>query len=112
MKFVADVVTQRVVNVLESIQIQKHHRNLRVIAMSVRNRLAESILQQHTVRKISEDIVLRQMLHLPYYLAGHAYVMKNNHASGYPTGPVVDWGGRIFNRRFKPVPSNENTVRC
>jgi hypothetical protein len=49
---------QRIVDILEAIQIDELHCNFGIITRGCHNRVADSILQQHPVRQIGEDIVL------------------------------------------------------
>src|SRR5580704_15391304 len=102
--------TQRVIDVLESVQIYILHRDPRTITIGCHNRLCNSISQQGSVRQIRENIVLGQMGHLHSHRPWREYVVENDYGSGHQPISIMDGGSRNFDGRFRPVASNEHTV--
>src|SRR5229473_612279 len=63
-KLVADGMSQRIVDVFETIQIQKDHGNRVVLAVSQGNGLRDSVVEQHAIGEIGDKIVLSGVGHL------------------------------------------------
>ena len=59
--FITDRVTQRVVDVFEAVQVEKHHHYLPAFTARLCQRLCETILQQSTVWQAGQCIVQRQV---------------------------------------------------
>ena len=55
---------QRVVDVLESVQVHEHHRKLLAFAACQRNRLGKPVVQQNAIGQTGENIVMGQMIQL------------------------------------------------
>ena len=60
-QLVADAVPQRVVDVLEPIEIEEQQRGERAVALGARQRQLEAIAEQKPVREPGEDVVGRLM---------------------------------------------------
>ena len=58
---IADVVTKGIVDCFEAVEIHKHQRKLRALAVGLVDRLLETILQQDAVRQSRQVIVQRQL---------------------------------------------------
>src|SRR5258708_8959863 len=54
--------------------------------------------------------MLGRMGHLPGRRPGHRHVAHNSHGSGYFSLMVVNWRDRMFNRNFKAITPDEDTV--
>jgi hypothetical protein len=75
------------------------------------NRLRDAVVEQQAIRKIRHHIVLRRVRHLHGHGARCAHIVEDNHCSDDPAGPVVDRRGRIFNRGFESVASDQDAIK-
>ncbi len=60
-KLVAGRVSERIVDVLEAVDVEEEDRDLGAVALRERDRLADAIVEQQPVRQAGEDIVLGRM---------------------------------------------------
>ena len=102
--------SQRIVDVFETIQIQKDHGNRSVLAASQGNRLSDPVVEQQAIGQIRDNIVLRGVRHLDRHGPCRAHIMENNHRSDDAACPVVDRRGGIFNGGFKSVAADEDAI--
>ena len=110
-KLVADRMSQRIVDVLETVQIQKQHRDLFRMTLRQGDRLADSVVQEHPIGQPGQKIVLGRMRHLQRHRAGGAHIAKNDYRpSGLPFA-IVNRGDGVFDRNFDPIPPDQNAVR-
>jgi hypothetical protein len=58
---VADVVPERVVHVLEAVQVEEEHRHAQAVAVRVGDGLLEAVLQQRAIGQARERVVLREV---------------------------------------------------
>jgi hypothetical protein len=56
--------SKRVVDMFELIQIHEHHRQLPALTTRQLYCLAKPVLQQYSIRQVSEHIVMSQMIHI------------------------------------------------
>ena len=64
-QLIARGVSQRIVDELEAVEIANHHRERAPVAIGVRHRLRQAIVQEHAIRQARERIVSREMAQLP-----------------------------------------------
>ena len=69
---IADVVTKGIVDRFEAVEIHKHQRKLRALAVGLVDCLLEAILQQDAVRQSRQVIVQRQLRQLAVGLCQRA----------------------------------------
>ena len=110
-EFVADRVSERIVDVFEAIQIQKQHGVMLAVATGQGNCVLHAVAQQRPVRQIGEKIMPGQMRHPFPGLARGAYIVEHDYRARDVTCAVVDRGSRIFDDGFKTVAAQENAVR-
>ena len=102
---------QRIIDVFETIQIQKDHGNRSVLATSQGNRLSDPVVEQQAIGQICDSIVVRGVRHFKRHGPRCAHVVKNDHSSDHAACPVMDRRGGIFNGGFKSVAADENAIR-
>src|SRR5258706_3095905 len=102
--------SERIVDVLETIQIQKDHGNRSVLTAPQGNRLSDPVVEQEAIGQIRDQSVLRGVRHLDGHRPRRTYIMENNHRSDDAPRPIVDRSGGIFNGGLKSVPANEDTI--
>jgi hypothetical protein len=56
------IVAERIINVLEAVKIQKHDRDLLIIAAGTQLRLLQSVPQQYPVWQACQVIIIGQLL--------------------------------------------------
>ena len=110
-KFVADRMSQGIVDVFEAIQIQKQHRDFFRVTRRQGDRLADPVVQEHSIGQAGQKVVLGRMGHLQRHRPGRAHVAENDDRSGSLPFTVVDGGDGVFDRNFKSVAPDEDTVR-
>ena len=57
-------VPKRIVDVLESIAIEKEHRNATAVAARQRNRARQAIIQQQSIGQVRQSVMLGEVEHL------------------------------------------------
>ena len=62
---ITDIVAERIVDILEVVQIDKHQHQLFLIALRPVQRMAQAVEQQGTVGQAGQFIMQRQILHPP-----------------------------------------------
>src|ERR1700735_1409580 len=102
---------ERVIGVFEIVQIQKKHGNRSVLAAGQRNRLADPIVEQEAIRQTGNSVVLSVVGHFKRHRASRAHIVKNDNSSNDTAFPVGYRRGGSFNRAFKSVAPNKNTIR-
>ena len=60
-QFVADLVTERVVDDLETVEVEKHHRDAALAARRLRQRMLQAVVEQRAVGQSGQYIVVRQV---------------------------------------------------
>ena len=60
-QLVADGMAPGIVDFFKVVEIHKHYRQLFVISSGKRNGLVDAVVEQQTIGKVGQDIVLRQM---------------------------------------------------
>jgi hypothetical protein len=100
--------SQGVVDVFESIQIQEQHRNLLIGALGHDDRLANSIVQQHSIGQPGQKIVLSRMNDLQRHGAGSTHVSKHDdRADGLPFAVMDRSDGPLYGKRFAVTPNQD-----
>src|ERR1700719_2526754 len=102
--------TQRVVDLFESVQINAQHCDVSPMPTRYHNGLAQSIFEERSVGQIRENIVLCQMGHLQSHCRSLGYAAENDNRPGQHPLTIMDRGGGILDGTFLPVAPNENTV--
>src|SRR6202011_5012189 len=95
-QFVANRVAQGIVDIFETVQIEKQNCDLVDAARRQCDRLANPVVQQHSIGQVGQKIVFRQVGHLLRHRAGSAHVTENNDGSGGLPFTVVDGSDTIF----------------
>ena len=102
-QLVADRMAERIVDVLEAIQIEEQHRDLLAVARRQGDRLADAVVQQHAVGQAGQEVVLGRMGHLQRHRPGRADIAKHDHRADDLPCAIVDWRHRILDRNFGAV---------
>ena len=63
-QLVAGIVTQRVVDALEMIEIEEQARDVRAVALRLREDLLQPLVQERAVRQSGQDVVLRELVRM------------------------------------------------
>src|ERR1700692_3829891 len=82
-QFVATCVSQRIIDFLEIIEINKHHCQFLPIACRKGNRVGYTVIQEYTVRQVRKEIVLRQVGKLERFCSSGADIAENEYRSVY-----------------------------
>ena len=72
-QFVADRMSQGIVDVLEAIQIQKQHGDFFRVTRRQGDRLADPVVQQHAIGQTGQKVVLGRMGHLQRHRPGRTF---------------------------------------
>src|SRR6202048_3896472 len=102
---------QGIVDVFETIQIQKEDSDIFFLAMSQGDRLRNPIVEHQAIGQIRKTIVLGGVRHLEREVARGSDVVEYDHRSGDAAGAVVDRGGGIFNSEFNSVAAAVDAIR-
>ena len=81
-QLVAGRMSERIVDVLEIVQIQKQHRERRSAPFRQSDGLRDAIVQQEPVRQAGQEIVLRQVAHFHGRCLRGRDVMEHHHRTG------------------------------
>ena len=103
--------SQRIVDVLEAVEIQEQHRDLLPVARRQGDRLADAVVQEHAIGQAGQEIVLGRMGHLQRHRARRAHVAEDDDRAGHLPFAVVDRGDGVFDRNLKSVAPDEDAVR-
>src|ERR1700686_2980187 len=90
-KLVADGVSERIIYVFESIQIDKHHGSRYRPTASQRNRLSDPVIEHKAVGQVFHSIVLRDVCGFYFYTMA---------VDGVPKSP---WKRAIFDLSFNQI---------
>ena len=82
---VADRVPERVVDVLEAVEVQEQHRDLVLVARGQRDRLADPVVEKHPVRQAGQEVVLGRVRHLLRHRPRRAHVAEHDDRAGRPS---------------------------
>ena len=55
-------VAERVIDELEAVQVDEHHRQFSALAPGLQHRQAKPVLEQHAVRQVGQDVVVGLMM--------------------------------------------------
>src|SRR5229473_7771929 len=99
--------TQGIIDVLKTVQIQKEYRKRSIVAASQGNGLSDPVVEENTIGKIREYIVLRRVSHLVRHGTRRAHIVEDDYRSYNAAYAVVDRGGGILNGGFKNVAADE-----
>ena len=102
--------SQRIVDVFETIQIEKNHGDGSILPASQGNRLIDPVVEQQAIGQIRNKIVLRGIRHLVRHGPRRAHIMENDHRSDDAACSVMDGGSGIFNRGFKSIATDEDAI--
>jgi hypothetical protein len=109
-ELVAGEMAKGIVDLLETIEIEKQQRDLFPVARRQCDGLANSIVQEHSIGQASEKVVRCQMGDLFCHSAGRAYIAKNDDRPRSLTFPIVDGRDRVFDGDFMPIAADEDRV--
>ena len=110
-KLVADRMPQRIVDMLEAIEIQEQHYDFLRVAQRHDNRLSDAVVQKHSIGQAGQEIMLCRMSRLQRQCARLADVAKDDDGSGHLSFAVVDGGDGVFDRSFKSIAPDEDAIR-
>ena len=82
--------SQGIVDVLEAIQIQEQHRDVLRVTRRQSDRLANPVVQEHSIWQTGQEVVLSRMGHPQSHVMGRAHVAEHDHRSRNPPFTVVD----------------------
>ena len=109
---VADRMAQGIVNVLETIHVQKKQCQLALATAGQRYCLFQSVAQQYPVGQIGQTVVLGQIGHPERQRPRRRHVMKHHDGAGHRAAPVMDRSCGILDRGFDSVPPDQDAVWC
>src|ERR1017187_1121556 len=109
-QFIANRMSQRIIDVLESIQIEEEYREQSGITMCPGDGLVKAVIEEQAIGQSGEKVVFRQMSHPRCQCACHGYVAKNENRSVNKPVPVVNRSDGIFDEDFMAVATDQNTV--
>ena len=104
-------VPQAVVDVLEAIEIEEQHGETMAVAAGQCDRLGQPVVQQHAVRQIGQEVVLRQMDGLQRQRARHAHVVEHDDGADHLPAAIVNGRGGVFDGRLDAVAPDQQAVR-
>ena len=110
-QFVPDRVAQRVVDVLEVIQIEEKQRELFLAPLRQADRLSQPVAEQDPVGQFGEAVVLGQVRHSERLRPRRAHIVKDHDGARDLAAPVVDGCGRILDGGFDAVAPDQQAVR-
>src|ERR1700722_12249925 len=103
--------SERIVDVLESVEIEKQHRDAGLMPQRSGDRLAYAVVEEDSIGQASEEIVLGRIRHLPCHCLSRGDIAENNDGAGDLPATVVDGGHGIFDWSFFAVAPNEVAAR-
>src|SRR5216684_6969909 len=103
--------TQGIIDVLKTVQIQKEYRKRSVLAASQGNRLRDPVVEEHAIGQIRQHIVLGRVGHLVRHGSRRAHIVEDDYRPYNAAYAVVDRGGGIFNGGFKTVTADQDAVQ-
>ena len=107
---VADGVTERIVDVLETIAVEEQDRDAAAVAARQRDGAGEAIVQEQPVRQVRQRVVFGQVQHFQPALARHDDVAEDDHRAQRVALPIVNRRRGMFDRRLVTVPADEDVV--
>ena len=109
-ELIAHGVAERVVDVLESVQVDVEHRDGAPGAMRSHHRLLEPVAQQSPVRDVSQTVVQREAGEFVGQFSGDRHVVRHHHGPDDAAEPVVDRRGAGLDGQFHAVAANQHAV--
>ena len=111
-QLIAHRVAERVVDVLESIQVDVQHGDGAAGAVRAHHRLIEPVAQQGPVRNVRETVVQREARELVGQFAGDRHVVRHHDGPDDAAEPVVDRRGAGLDGEFHAVAAHQHAVRA
>ena len=108
---VAHRMPQRVVDVLEAVEVEEQHGDLLQVPLGQAQRLRDPVVQQHPVRQARQEVVLGRVQDLLSHGAGLCHVAKNDHGAVDLAFAVANGGDGSLHRRLEPVTPDQDVVR-
>ena len=109
-QFVADQMSQGIVDVLEAIQIQENHRDEGFVTLRQGDGLTEPVIEEQSIGQTGERVMLGGMLYLFRQGLCRAHVAENDDRSGSLSYAIVNGGGGVLNEGFMSIPTDEEAV--
>ena len=109
-QLIADGVTQRIVDVLEAIEIDVQHRDRAAGAVRPHHRLIEPVAEQGAVRHVRQAVMKRQPRKLVGQLARDRDVVRDHHGADHPALPVVNGRRRGLDGELGAVAAYEHAI--
>ena len=72
--------------------------------------MVNSVVQQYSIWQTRQKVVMGRMGHLQRHRLGRAHVVENDDRSASLSFTVVDGGDGVFDRSFKSVTPDKDTV--
>ena len=95
--------SERIVDVFETVQIQKQHRHTASCDGRARPiALVNPVVQQHSIGQARQKVMLGGVGHPQRHRPADAPVAEDDDCSGRVPGPIVDGGDGVFDRNFSP----------
>src|ERR1700730_1283202 len=102
--------SQRIIDILEPIQIQKDYCEMFFLAASQGNRLRDPVSEQHAIGQFRKTIMLGEIGHLERHPARCGDVVENDYSPDDSARPVVDRRGGILNGGFTAVAADQDAI--
>ena len=102
--------TQGIVDVFETIEIQEQRRDLFPMPPGHGNRLVHRVIQQQTIGQAGQGVVLGCVSQLQHQRLGCAHIAKNYHRSGDLALAIVNAGDPVFDRNWTSVTPDQAHV--
>src|ERR1039457_2511098 len=97
--------SERVVNVLEIIQIEEQDRHDASFAVCLSDCLVDPVVQQQSIRQICQGVVLGQMRNLLRKRPRNGHVAKYQNRSCCQPGTITDGSDGVLDKNLMAFPT-------
>ena len=101
-ELVAHLVTERIVDDLEAVEVEEQHRDPRCRPLGERQRLAHAVFQERAVRQARQEVVLREMVDAGFLRLALRDVVEDP--------DVVRHGARFVTHGAQPCPGGKHEL--
>ena len=108
---IADVVTERIVHVLEPVEVDEHHRHFLFVALRAARRLLQAVVQQASVRHTGQRIEACELLELALRFLQQRDIGEYPHVIAESAVGVAHGGGGDPERQWGPVLTDARDFR-
>jgi hypothetical protein len=110
-QLVAERVPERIVDVLEAIEVEVEDRDVSLVARGRADRVADAFLEEHAIRQAGEIVMLRRMRHLQRRRARLADVPEHDDRAEWVALTIVNRRDGVLDRNLGAVAPDERAVR-